>query len=948
MRPWYFLVVMSLPWAAKAAAPVQDPDVGIQAGSPGAAFNNDRYHLGFDVYLKSGDLQAAFQVARKALQARPDDKVWLKSFAQVAEWTAQPSVALDAWVKLARLSNDRVAWDAVGRLAPSLLDDEAFLAYQQQALRRQPGDEVLIKSIAQLYERLGRVDDGLAFFAQLAAGKPSQLLLETEATMAEHTGHDEQARQLLNRLNQQYGPREDWLLRVAAISYLQGNQIQAWGDLHAAAATMPGTAAGYWQTYALLSTQLGKKDDAQKAYQVLVDTGKASASDLMEYVVLLENEDGLAAARLSETLYRSYHVDSAMITAMFLYQREHQPMAAQALLSLPTPEQMANLEQNPDFLEQRGQLEWQQRKYSSAYADFALGLKLRPGNPQLLLDLVSLASDQSDTGKLGSLLPDYGQRASVEPTLWLAWANGWNQMNQPLRALPFQQAYCRLHPDDLFALLTLADIYAKAGDVVVAERLRHRVAVAAKSPGAAVLTPERTAALNDALLRLRLERVTPDVGMALLKARYKQSAGGKLDPATRDLILGWLLAQGSEERARAWMNRTYHGDAPVWAQVSVANTSEDEGALLVKVMQPDGAASDADRSEMTTSLTEKMGWTRQNENTAFDAQERNPDSELALATEGFDSTSRARSASLELQADALQQSALSRYASGVAWAAPLNTRWQLAASADAIVQHSSELDQLGKPPSGNRENIETQYQEANSSWVFNLTNTTLLKEYLGAALGQQYQAQPGSSLYWRAEYNADAPESAPLLAIGAKNLLKVGFNQSFSGPWFVGGGLQADSFHTQANQSLGEGEEVNVEMGRHFTFLALDQTVTLMGMQAHFKTARETLAPDIQALIPPGQVTTAAFFMPTSFNQVGLYWAFGEPTPAGDRQRWSPYGELGANYANTSGAGLDAAFGMHGSVLGGDMLKIGFAQGKSGQDSGSTIRRASLTYQYFY
>jgi predicted Zn-dependent protease len=940
------LWMLALPICVGASEPSPYAGADIEADSPRAAFSNDSYQLGYQVFLKNGDLHAAYQVARKALLARPNDPTWLLAFAQVAEWTGQPAEALKAWGRLARLTDNQQAWAAVGRLAPSLLDDEELLAYQEQALTRQPGNEVLIKDIARLYERLGRVEDGLVFFERLTARQGTELLLDTEATMAEHTGHDELALTLLKRLNHEYGPREGWLLRIAAMHYLHGEQAQAWEALHDAEPRMPKAAAGYWQTYAQLSGQLNHKKIAQKAYQTLVDAGKASASDLLEYVSLLESDDGLAAARLSETLFRTYGLESAMVTALFLYQREHQVMAAVAMLQLPTSVQLANLERNPDFLEQRGQLEWKQRNFVRAHADFAKGLSLRPGNPQLLLDLVSLAVDQADTDALRQLLPGYGHRAGRESNLWLAWANGWNALGKPVQALPFLQAYCRQHPHDAFALLALAETYANSGDTVMAETLRRRVQQAAIRQRDTAMPPDRTAALNYALLSLRLERLTPDAGQSLLQSRLKRGPDGQPDPASRDLVLSWLLAQGSDERAKAWMNRAYHGDAPVWAEVSLADSAEDQEALQHKVVSTTAARSADGRNELARSLAQKVAWTGLGETATFETLERNPDSEEAA--EEFRSAMSGPSSWLGLRADGLQQSGLDRTQAGISWSAPLGEAWRLGADAGLINQRSNNPEILGKPPSGDRQSLHADYKTANNVWDASFSRTRLLDSYISAGLGQQAHPDTHLTLYWHADYNADAPESAPLLAIGTKDVLAAGFTVTLTGHWFVGARVEGSRFNTQHGDALGDGNEVNVEAGRHFTLVEIAQTLSLTALQSHFNTSTHALPADARSIVPSGSPVSAEFFMPTSFRQAGLHWSFGESSPAAYESRWRASGQLGVNYADSSGSGYDGSAEIHGGVFGHDRLRLALMQGKSGQNSGNIVRQATATYQYIY
>jgi hypothetical protein len=189
-----------------------------------------------------------------------------------------------------------------------------------------------------------------------------------------------------------------------------------------------------------------------------------------------------------------------------------------------------------------------------------------------------------------------------------------------------------------------------------------------------------------------------------------------------------------------------------------------------------------------------------------------------------------------------------------------------------------------------------------------------------------------------------------LLAIGVKDLVAGGFSLPFPGGWFVSARLEADRFYSQHRENFGDGSTVSAEAGRHFRFMSVGQTLSLLALQAHFSTDTEPLvfARDTRAIVPPGTAANSSFFMPTSFHQIGARWAFGEADFSVYGKSWLPFGGIGINYANTSGSGYDVAAGLRGPVLGRDQLKIFLAQGESGRNDGGTLRQAMLTYQYFY
>ena len=87
------------------------------ASEPSAPFNQERFQLGYDVYVANGNLAAAYRVAERAVRERPQDVEWRRRLAKVAQWLDKPEVALANWLAIARQTGDAAAWREVGRIA---------------------------------------------------------------------------------------------------------------------------------------------------------------------------------------------------------------------------------------------------------------------------------------------------------------------------------------------------------------------------------------------------------------------------------------------------------------------------------------------------------------------------------------------------------------------------------------------------------------------------------------------------------------------------------------------------------------------------------------------------------------------------------------------------------------------------------------------------------------
>lgn len=935
MKQWWCWWLLLLP-AAAVAAPGEVSIVDLKADEPGAAFDNERYQLGYQVYMARGNLAAAFQVARKAVRALPNDVSWLKRYAQAAEWVGQPAEALQAWLGLARKTGDKEAWAAVARLAPGLLNDEALLAYQQHLLQSQGNKEELINQIVQTYERLGRVDAGMDFLRELNRRQPSRTTLAAQAGLAERAGRDDQAVSLLTELVQRYGPEEGWLLRRAALHYSRGELVPAWNELASVEKQMPKSAAGYWQTYAELSRLLNHKEEARRAYQVLASAGKAREADLVNYVALMQGQDALAAARLSEGLYRQFGQEPALMTALYLYQREGHVEAAEALLDSLSPEQQRRLEERPDFLEQRGQLHWRAKRYAAARADFERGLGVAPRNPRFLQFLVGVLMEQNDTDALQQILAGLERRARGEPPLWGLWASGWIQLEQPRRALPFQQAYSRANPDDMLGLLSLADTYANLGDNDSAGQIRSRV-LGRKLPAD---TAERTALLRDALLALRLNQAAPEPGLAILRARLKNSKGMP-DRAARDLVLGWLLSHESEDQARQWMSRAYRTDAPLWGRTSLALQAYDR-VTLKELLENAERLPRYDRVEAAR-LIDRPALA---EELAFNAAEVYQDDEQHRRFQELMST---RGHWAEFSGDSGRQGDLERDRIGLATELPLGQHWRLRFNADEIQQDSRNTASLGTPPDHvSHQALRLRRSSQQSDWTLALHHYDALADFAGASLGQDYRVDANLGLRWRLDYSAEAQESTGLLAGGLKDQFSLGFNWAFTGRAYLNLEYSGSQFHSQERNTLGQGQIINLELGARLEADSVEQALRLVGTVARFDAENGVLPKELAPLVPAQFLPEIAFFVPADYDQIGLYWTFGEAEPLLYSRAWRCFGELGVNHSSNSGAGFGYRFGLHGPVLGNDRLSLGFEQAEGGQGNGDRTQKASIAYRYFY
>lgn len=936
MKAWFWLCL--LPLSAGAATVDRGSD-----SKTGAALTEETYSLGYEVYLQSGNLEQAFQLAAEVLRQKPDDTLWLTRYAKGGEWTGQPALALQAWLKLARKTDNQQAWDAVARLAPSLLNDEALLAWQQRRLQTEWNNRSIIKQLTQTYERLGQMREGLAYLEHLQQQHPSQMVLEAAADLAERGGADQQAITLLNTLINRYGAQESWVLRRSGIHYARGELELAWQELQALQSTMAPTQTGYWQTYAELSRMLSHLDSARAAYQILVDTKTARPQDLQHYVTALQGKDGLAAARLSETLFRMNRGDQYLLTALYLYQRENHLDAAAALLAGLSSEQRAHFQQNITFLELRGQLYWKGHHLALARADFEHGLQLAPRQVSMTQSLIGVLIEQHDSVALTHILTRLATSAKTQPTLWSAMASGWNLLEQPRKALPYLRAYSRANPNNTLGLLALADAYYASGDFIQAKRLREYLATR-QNPVQSSDNPLQVGMVQEALLALSLSASRPDASLTMLRTRLRQNRQAPdSQRSNRELALSWLLAHDRQEAARLWVDRTYAGQGPAWAMTELAlqqQNASTQQSLLEK---------DASRLPRMgrIQLASNVGWIPEAESLAFaDAEQHSNDN---ISHQQFQDLTSQQLTGVAANIASSRQNTLQRERIGLSWSAAPTSVWRLQLAADHIRQSSRDLTRLAALPD-NEERLALQLTQTKltQSWFLGLMQTQALARFVGANVGQDMPLASQISWRWRADYNAAATETSALLVAGAKDQLSGGLAWTLGSSQRLSAGVIATEFYSQNRQRLGQGQVATLAYDYRLPSHNHPQNISLLLTTARYDSNNQPLEPALQAVLLGASTSASSLLIPSDYHEINVSWLLGKTVSTTYSRQWQPCAEVGVNYANTSGVGYLLALGGNGPLVGNDRLTVSLRQASSGQNLGDRTAEAVATYQYFY
>ncbi|SOZ39351.1 tetratricopeptide repeat protein [Cupriavidus neocaledonicus] len=497
--------------AAQDPAPAQPDDT---------KFNADDYELAYRVFLAAGKLDQAQRVAETAVRRLPGEPVWRERLAQVAEWNRQPAVALKSWLDYARATNDERAWDAVMRLAPGLSDDRAYLA----ALRHRAGasDLKTVDEVVAAYERLGEPEEAMRFLEGLSRGPKAREIMERHAALAERAGKDERAFQLYTQLQQRFGPRPTYALKLANLLYMRARLPQALDAMLPARAAAGPRDLLFWRTFTELA-RLNQRDDLlQDGYRQLMmaaaqghdehclqlpagpaqndcmnqvrETRAADFSNLIAYY----DKTPIDAGRIAEADWRRGANPASLELALYYYTRAHAYRRIELLLQDMTPEQRRAAWQSGRFLMRRAEYYRVTGQREQALADLRHAAGLPDVDSETLAALMWTLVDQGTDTEVRAVMRRLQDQAENNPDLWGAFAAGHMRFHDGRAALHYLHKLNDGQSADPLWLSLLADAYEAVGQTDMAWRVRRQAWLdlqrgwARRGAGAARMRPDHT------------------------------------------------------------------------------------------------------------------------------------------------------------------------------------------------------------------------------------------------------------------------------------------------------------------------------------------------------------------------------------------------------------------------------------------------------------------------
>ena len=917
-------------------------------------YDEQAYGLAYDVFLANGNLQDALKVARSAVQQRPDDDAWRERLARTAEFAGQPAEALEQWKLLAARRHGEAAVQAILRLAPGLNDDEALLLAWRSIASTRALSEAEWRLIADLFERVGRPDEGIAYLTEAARKREQPIVLDRLAALQERTGHVEEAITAQRRLIEVTGTSPERALKLATLYLLRADFGSAYEALAPVESLVSAGDAAYWRMLADLAWQLDRKEPAQRALSALVRQEKPEADEFERLVQLLLERQPEEAARTAEAGWRRTGNAFLLLTSLEIHTARNDRGALARLFAAMRAQDEQQLAGNSFFFTLRAAYRRGSGDVAAALADYRRALELSPGNAELRNTLLfQLADAKAEPGvkrELQVRLTQWSLEASDNPAYWDAYVAGYLAVDQAPRALAYMRRQARGHETDYLWLAGYADVLEQAGQIGMAARVRRHAWLVVRAKGVpreAQRTPEMLAAA-----RLATLMAPGDPALAAIRYVLRQDSpheGGQgvpapLDAAARELVLAWSLSPDQPPgNARAWLWKRYGEKlaAPAWARVSVALAENDLPELERLLQSSPGELPASTRSEIVAALGDRaLAQTLSVE--AHEARPFDDDLHLRMAEDLLSGARR-----LVLNESVVQRGSLSSRDTVARVEARIAPRLRLALDLLASRQSTNDSSRLAAVPSLDRSLLVSAiYEHARGETQATVGRRSALTELTSLRLSHT-RPWLGTTLQFGLSSNERAVESAPLLIAGAKDEASAAIAWRVSRRDSLNGRSWGTRYQTQGGTALGSGRGLSLEAVHQLRGEYPDWNIRASHSVWHFSSL-EANDPAANSLVPAGAAGGSVFFMPQSFRLWGVNLGWG----TGQRDQYSrglrPFLDVGRSVNSLSGGGYNWLVGAGGSLLGGDLLSIVWLRSQGAGGTGAAVSEFGLRYAYYF
>lgn len=878
-----------------------------------APFNEKDYTLAYDVFLMNGNVDFAYTIAEKAVQAQPKSTTWRKKLIQAALWGNRPNIALTQYLYLVdhHIEQENYIQKAL-TLAEQLNNFDAQAKLIEMQLQQSPHDKVLSIKYSKALLNQGYPNRVLQYLNSVPQAEKDPEYLKILLSLAIAIDNPHLALQYAHTL-WSLGKRPEEAMQYAGLLSLKGDFKGAYRVYQDSlqAQELPSDFLIQYGNIALLA---GKNRAFSHVYHKLLHKEVIDKISLLE-LIRLEAFTGevQTAYQDAEFAYQKYHYAELIPVILELGERLKKWKEIKSFLVKIPSKELAKLEKKPQFallliaISGHLNMPWEASKTWQWVFQRWPNLKL------VQRAYLWYLMDNGDYAQLKYTLKRWKNQLRNNQLSWRPYAAGLIDTGEYKEALRIFLKNKKQVRKSYELLANLADLFNQNDRPDVSYYLSRRAL--------SLLFKQIYKQKNKISLeqRLLLTELVQAIGPATLSYNLILSLNKYLFIRTQadNQIVAWALKNQNYSLAYyiAQVKTLKKERMPPWMTLTLALIYNDKDSMANMLQHYPDVLPYRDKVIAAT-LTNQPELAQ---DLAYHSLHDHPDDQemYKLFTQTMLPASNRSSVGGEI------------YGLGAAVGPVAYTSARLFVSPSLSVApyeiawfpHTNDINQIAWTPDIDNSVGVIIRKSLNKGWVgLTLGERTSLKNIVTAKLRGYYPLNSASTALLSLGYHQRSSETVPLLVAGMKNEARLQLTYRWDSYNTFDSLFKLQQYLGQDETFLGTGQVVQGRWQHKFYLSYPDWNVNVYGTTANFQNSNNPLSYSLKRIVPNNTIANTVFYMPINYVEGALTAGFGQEYKRGYTHSWKPFMEAGLLYSFPFGLGELAEGGIGGSVFGRDHL----------------------------
>ena len=878
-----------------------------------------------DVFLYTSDIENAFRTAKKGTELFPNSVYWRRWLIKTSLWTQRPKEAYRNLLYLYRRGFDHGVTKQLYNLSLALRKYETALKILENKIKK--GELGRLKGIEYLYEAVGEPERGIKFLTEIYQKYRNPEVLKYIARL-QYNISPLKSLSTYEKIYREGKLKGEDLLRYVNLLFVKGEIEKAYEVLKSSNSENP----DYLEDLSDLAWFLNDYDTALKASLKLIDLGKGREEDYVRVILVLLKRDPSRAKEISMAAFKKFKKPYLFSYVIDAYKKAKDYKGLYHAISSLSREEQRILEEEESFwyaeietLTKLGELKLAKRTAQEM-------LKKIPRSSNALITYLWLLIDMKDYKEIKDFLLVWEDRLRKERKALIALSSANALLSRFHKSVIYMKEYLKEEKNP-YIIYEISELFDDAGRQKDAEFYRYKAWI--KLQRIRKSNPE--ALKNKTFLEYYIKAGFHFLAPVEIEDMFKKAEKYLNKEKLRDLRLSYELYKGNYYKSEFLIKRK-GWRAEDWMALSIALNQYDKDLMRDVLKRSAIALPIRDRVE----AFQRIGDINKAQEYAFYGLSENRRDYLLYK--------QFRDLLVENASNLRAWTGYERRSSVDMFTASLNVRYHLTNKYFMELLHNNiyvssySSDSYKDLPSLNWKTMlylgrrlergEVKIGVGRSKGVNSNTSLDIAGSFL---------LSKNINLEFGAGKNMPADETIYLLLGGVKDRAFSALSRAITSRTYLYDRIEYANFFSQDRKKVGYGIQNFMELSRKLRVGYPDYTIRTFLSSGIYKEKGGNKG-TLDRIAPFAETK----FLPSSFNELGVGFSFGQENRDLFTGLWRPFLDLSLSYNTSYGGGFSISAGVGGEILQQDNLSLECGYNKGFRGTDEDVLRLMIRYYFFF